>query len=110
VIVEPVPTPPAGTDPLVCLSEATYVDECRFVANAEPTAVEQLYRRMADEDGGTWSLDLDQAVCPYLPICDPIVDNLIVRRSRDHLTSRFAATLAPDLERFLDDNGLLDGP
>lgn len=110
VIIEPVPTPRAGDDPLACLSEATFLDECRFVANAEPTAVELMYRRLADADEGVWTLDLDQAVCPYLPICDPIVGNRIVRSQGDHLTSRFAATLADPFGRFLADNGLLGPP
>ena len=107
VIIEPVPVAPLHTDPLVCLSAATFLDECRFVSHVGPTAVEQVYRDLAAADPGVWSLDLDEAVCPYLPICDPIVDGLIVKRDDTHLTTRYAVSLLTRVERFLDDNGVL---
>jgi hypothetical protein len=98
---------PFGTDPLECLSAATYLDECRFVSNREPTPVEQIYRRLAGAADQIWTLDLDARVCPYMPICDPIVGGLIVRRDTSHLTTRFAITLEEPVERFLDDNLIL---
>ncbi len=107
VIIEPVPVAPSGTDPLNCLSEATYVEECRFVSSDERTPVEEMYRSLADTDAGVWTIDLDRRVCPYLPICDPIVDGLIVKRDHGHLTTRFARTLRDAFEEFFDDNGLV---
>lgn len=108
LIIEPVPVAPVGDDPLTCLSDAAYLDECRYVSHVGPTPVEQIYRRLAKADPGTFVVDLDRQVCPYLPICDPIVDGLIVKRDTSHLTTRFATTLLRPFERFLDDNGLLD--
>jgi hypothetical protein len=108
IIIEPLPVAPKAEDPLRCLSAATYVDECRFVAQTGPTPVEKVYREIAEADPRVWTLDLDRAACPYLPICDPIVDGLIVRRDDTHLTTRFATTLVPGVERFLVDIGVLD--
>jgi peptidoglycan/LPS O-acetylase OafA/YrhL len=108
VILEPVPIAPKGEDPIVCLSEAAFLDECRFVTDDEPTPVEQVFRRLAEADEGVWSLDLDRQVCPYLPICDPIVGGRIVRRDDTHLTTEFARTLQAPLEELLVANGLLE--
>jgi hypothetical protein len=107
VIMEPVPVAALDTDPVVCLSEATYLDECRFVSDVEPTPVEQIYRDVAKADDGVWTIDLDRRVCPYLPICDPVVDGLIVRRDRSHLTTRFADTLLVPFAQWLADNGIM---
>ena len=47
VMIEPIPVSANSDDPLKCLSNATYFEECRFVANMQPTAVEQIYRDLA---------------------------------------------------------------
>lgn len=110
IIVEPVPVAPRGSDPLLCLSGATYVDECRFVSQSASTPIEQIYRDIAATEPRVWTLDLDRRACPYLPICDPIVDGLIVRRDDTHLTTRFADTLTGAVEALLLDIGVLDRP
>jgi hypothetical protein len=108
VMIEPVPVAPRGDDPLLCLSEATYLDECRFVTSNGPSRLERVDRAVADERDNVWSLDFDIQVCPYLPICDPIVGGLIVRRDPTHISTVFSGTLTPAFARFLDDNGVLD--
>jgi hypothetical protein len=107
VIVEPIPMPPAGADPLLCLSEADFLDDCRYVANGEPTPVEQTYRAVASSNDDVWTLDIDQLVCPYLPICDPIVEGLIVKRDPGHLTSTYAQTLTDEIRAYLSDEQIL---
>lgn len=110
-ILEPVPLSSDRDDPLTCLSEAEFLEECRFVSRSEPTNVELVYREVATaHPGDVFSIDLDREVCPYLPICDPIVRNLIVRWDPQHLTARFATTLAEPLERLLAAPGLLAAP
>jgi peptidoglycan/LPS O-acetylase OafA/YrhL len=108
VVIEPIPVAGFGVDPITCLSEATFLDECRFVTETEPTPVEQMYRRVADPSEGVFAFDLDDGVCPYLPICDPIVDQLIVRRDTSHLTTRFARTLEGRFEEFFDENQIIE--
>ena len=107
VIVEPIPMAPLDADPVQCLSEAEFLDQCRYVARQEVTPVEQIYRSIADDRaGGVYTLDLDRAVCPYHPICDPLVGGRIVKRDVQHLTGAFSVTLADELQRFLDFTGL----
>jgi hypothetical protein len=109
VMIEPVPVSTIAEDPLTCLSKATYLDECRFVATKGPTPIERLERAIAKiHAGDVWSLDLDRQACPFLPICDPLVNALVVRRDPTHLAATFTASLAPAFGRFLDDNQILE--
>jgi hypothetical protein len=108
VMIEPIPVSANSDDPLKCLSNATYFEECRFVANTQPTGVEGIYRDLAKaHPDNVFSVDVDHQICPYLPICDPVVNGLIVRWDPGHLTTSFSTTLAPAFEKALDDNGLL---
>jgi hypothetical protein len=107
VMLEPIPFAPAGHDPLECLDDASVVEECRYVFPTAPADVEQLYRRLADENDRLSSVDLDPLVCPYLPICDPIVDHVVVKFDRERLTSTFARSLAPAVERELAAAGVI---
>jgi hypothetical protein len=107
LLLEPTPYLGDGFDPWACLSGAEFLEECRYVANTEPTVLEQLYRRLDRDDDQVWALDLDPLVCPFLPICDPIVNAAVVKADESHLTRDFARTLAPDLYSFLTINGVL---
>jgi hypothetical protein len=99
VVLEPIPV--VGMDQLGCLTKATYVEECRQVARATPDDLERAYRALDAKDSDVWSVDIDRLVCPYLPICDPIVGGRVVRRDGTHLSVAFAESIAPDLERYL---------
>jgi hypothetical protein len=91
-----------------CLSQATYLEECRAVATAQPTPSERYFRQtFGTSDDGTYLLSLDKAICPYLPICDPVVNGMIVKADSSHLTVQFAESLAPVVRKFLDDNNVL---
>jgi hypothetical protein len=46
-------------------------------------------------------------VCPYLPICDPVVGGVVVKWDGQHLTTRFARALAGPVTTYLRDNGLI---
>ena len=109
VLIEPVPFSPGrqAMNPLECLSEAVWVETCRFVVDPAPSGLEELYRRLADEDPQVQSLDLDRSVCPLLPICDPIVGTQVVRWDGSHVTREFAKTLAPSVEMYLVSNGIV---
>jgi len=108
VVIEPIPYRPDDFDPLVCLSSATVVEECRYVTSVEPTLIERIYRRLDDDDQQLWSVDVDRLVCPFLPICDPIVDGRVVKMDASHLTASFARSLAPALGAYLYENGIVE--
>ncbi len=105
LMIEPVPVAPS--DPLTCLSKARVLEQCSYVATSKPGLLERTYRRLADRDDRAWSVDLDRVVCPYLPICDPVVNGQIVKLDATHLTARFARSIAPTIDAYLKDNGLI---
>ena len=80
VIIEPFPIAPGVFNPFTCLSKAKYLDECRYVA-ARPTPLEKYFRSLAN-GRDVFTLNLDRLVCPYLPICDPIVNGVVVKKDR----------------------------
>jgi hypothetical protein len=108
VIIEPIPQPRDDEgDPLNCLSLGEGTDPCRFVANRSALTEERLDRRLDEADDEVWSLDIDRLACPYLPICDPVVDGLIVRRDNTHLTGTFSEHLSEAFEDVLVTAGVI---
>jgi peptidoglycan/LPS O-acetylase OafA/YrhL len=108
VILEPLPLAPAELNPLTCLSKAKYLDECRYVAT-KTSPLEKYYRSLADGTN-VFTLDLDRLVCPYLPICDPIVRGVVVKRDFQHITAGYSKTLATPLAQILTADGILPKP
>ena len=49
VILEPLPLAPGAFNPLTCLSQAKFVDDCRYVA-ASTTPIERFYRSLTNGD------------------------------------------------------------
>jgi hypothetical protein len=109
VIVEPIPLPPKSSDnanPLSCISTSSAAD-CSFTARTAregPTPVELFYRHTGEP--GVISADLDLIVCPRLPTCDEIVNNVIVRRDPTHVTATFARAHAADVLALLERKGV----
>ena len=56
-----------------------------------------------------WSLDIDRLVCPYLPICDPLIDHHFVTIDGAHLSATFSSTLAAPIAEFFRSNGIVSG-
>jgi hypothetical protein len=107
VLIEPVPASSKDDDPEKCLSKAKFLEQCRYVAHLGPTGEETIYRDLAAADSGVVSVDLDRLVCPYLPICDPVVRGLVVKRDDTHLTRTFAVSLLEPFQRILVTAGVL---
>ena len=105
VLLEPIPV--TRFNPVDCLSKQTYLEQCRYVASPFPDRVERFYRQLAKHQRNVWSVDLDHLVCPFLPICDPIVNNQIVKWDPTHLTVKFAQSIAPQLNTYLQQNNIL---
>jgi hypothetical protein len=103
VLIEPMPVAPF--DPLGCLVAADWLEDCRFVVPPDRPWIEQAYRELAEARPEVAVLDIDRLVCPYLPICDPVIGGEVVRRDVLHLTQGFGATLAEPIDEFLDARG-----
>jgi hypothetical protein len=110
LIVEPIPLPVQPNpdfDPARCLSKAKVVEECRYRTTTAPSPLEDLYRDIAKEDPKVRSLDLDQAVCPLLPVCDPVIDGMLVKGNSSYLTIPFSESLAPEVDTYLKSVGFI---
>ena len=116
VLVEPLPLPvspsedgPLDGGPLMCVADATFVEECRYVAASSQTWLTVRQRELAESSDRVTGLDIGRLVCPYFPICDPIIDGRFVWWDDLHLTPRYAATMGPALGDALEGIGVLSG-
>jgi len=109
VIIEPIPQGPQGYDPLGCLSTAKYLDQCRFVVDPGPSPTELHYRELARTNKHVFDLNIDKLACPYLPICDPMVNSKIVWYDLSHLSIAYTRTLADPIRSLLTADGIGSG-
>jgi peptidoglycan/LPS O-acetylase OafA/YrhL len=107
VLIEPIPVSSREDNPLTCLSKARYLEQCRYVTHTSPLPEEQIFRALAANDPGVVSVDLDRQVCPYLPICDPLVKGIVVKHDDNHITKTFAMSLLGYFQQILVANGIL---
>jgi peptidoglycan/LPS O-acetylase OafA/YrhL len=98
IVVEPWPS--LSFNPRECLSGAKYDEECRGRASRR-LASERAIAAVAAHDSRVATLDLDDAVCPTLPVCDPVVGGVIVRIDNDHLTIAFAKAIEAAFDKRL---------
>jgi peptidoglycan/LPS O-acetylase OafA/YrhL len=106
VILEPLPVAPPPFDPLNCLSKGGDSSQCTYRANRGPTPLERHYRSYADDHDRVVSVDADRLVCPRLPICDPVIGRIIVKRDPTHLTATFARSLVDPMDALLRRSGV----
>ena len=108
VLLQATPLPPdENFNQVSCLSTGS--KQCRFEVNPNPTPLDQ-YSVSAANQPNTWSLDLDRLACPRLPVCDPVVNGIIVRRDHTHLTATYARALSDSLAALLHQEGALPAP
>ncbi|MCB0976050.1 MAG: acyltransferase [Acidimicrobiales bacterium] len=88
--------PELDGDPIDCLSKARDPRDCAQKVPRGPTPFEKELRRRSGT-GSFLAIDADEWVCPALPRCDAVVNDVIVRMDGIHLTRTFARTLVPKL-------------
>jgi peptidoglycan/LPS O-acetylase OafA/YrhL len=91
VIVEPIPNSPF--DVAACLSGASSIEECAFVAAGWPPPDTEIYRRIAASRDDVRTADMVDLSCPAFPVCSAIVDGIQVREDRDHLYGAFVLAI-----------------
>jgi len=98
IVVEPWPS--LSFNPRDCLAGQKYDEQCRGHASRQ-LASETAIEAVAAQDSRVATVDLDDAVCPYLPVCDPVIGGVITHIDNDHLTLAFAKALEPALDKRL---------
>jgi peptidoglycan/LPS O-acetylase OafA/YrhL len=109
VVVEPMPRGPRNPNPLNCLGASRYQEECHFLTPTDPYWIEEELRELDARYDQMWAVDLDRAVCPAKPVCEPYIDGIVVRWDDAHLTRRFAATLDDEMLAVLRAIGVVGG-
>ena len=98
------PGRPADFDPLSCLSTGQAPATCTYHAETQPTPLERFYRTTARKLGATSVTSITWSA--RWPTCDPIINDVIVNRDRNHLTATFARTLASRVSAELPDSSV----
>jgi len=96
-----------------CVSSGS--SHCGFTVSPVTTPLTQLDRNLAAATGPAatrstskvWSFDMNRLACPRYPVCDPVVNGIIVRRDHTHLTGTYARALATSLDTILRDRHVL---
>jgi peptidoglycan/LPS O-acetylase OafA/YrhL len=109
VIVDPVPMLP-DFDPLACLAEATYVEDCAFAPRFVDSWIDRELRGRAAASEQLHYVNWDSLVCPRLPVCDAIQGETPVFWNQGHLTAEYSALLGPAVARELAALGLVPAP
>ena len=105
VMIEPTPLPEQlDFDPLSCVSSGS--SHCSFSVSTPVTALDQVYRNLGT-GSDVKTLELNHLACPRLPVCDPVVNDIIVRRDHTHLTATYVLALTNALQTILHDQGIL---
>ena len=102
VLVNPIVQSPIPPEPLQCLQRARFLEDCRFIAPNRPRPIDLLYQSLADADPSVIVANFDRLMCPYLPICDPVIGGVVVRWDHQHITAAYSATLGPRLATYLN--------
>jgi peptidoglycan/LPS O-acetylase OafA/YrhL len=109
VLVDPIVQSPAPPEPLQCLRHARFLEDCRYVADSVPNPISLLFRRLADADPSMLAANFDRLVCPYLPICDPVIGGVVVRWDHQHISAAYSATLGSGLAAYFKAGKLIPG-
>ena len=110
LIVDPMPLPllpSPAFNPADCLERAKVEEECQYTANTKSSPLKLLYRKLAKNNPTVDTINLDKQICPLFPICNPIVNNEIVKRDQSHITLKFSKTLGPYIDIYMKSIGLL---
>ncbi len=95
VIIEPIPS--STFNVAECLSGASRIEDCQFVAVDWPTSDTGIYRELAAARADVRTVDMTDLACPAFPVCSAIVDGVQVREDRDHLYGAYVLTIADEL-------------
>jgi len=106
VIVKPTPLS-SGLNPRTCLSQAASIEQCRYLSSLQPSDAERQVRALAARRTGVYALDIDRLICPFLPICDPVIHNILVKWDGGHITYKYAQYIAPQIDKALANAGVI---
>lgn len=100
---------PNTFDPNECMTTTEDIRECAAPVPTGTTAVDAFLLTEATQDDDFYEVDLNPAFCPSAPLCQPVVDDAVVWRDREHLTPVYAKSRADEVWKLVRRSGVLDG-
>jgi hypothetical protein len=71
-------------DPLQCLSQATFVDQCDVPVPLREPISDSFYDSAAAASPDVFTFDINPIMCPGAPVCSPMLGGLTVWRNVNH--------------------------
>lgn len=103
LIIEPVPET-NGFNPRACVLDALQSDEsqsCEFLASQQATDFENIVREVDVRNPHILTIDIDNWVCPRMPICDPIWSHTVVWSDNHHVSPGLTRLLGPRMAEII---------
>ena len=107
VIVKDIIT--SSFDPLACLSEATYLDQCDVPVPLTPPISDSFYDAATVRFAGVSTIDLNPIVCPGAPVCAPMIGRINVWRNVNHYSTKILVHFRAKIWAALQATGALSG-
>jgi peptidoglycan/LPS O-acetylase OafA/YrhL len=109
VIVDPAPGR-QDYDPLECLTQAAFVEDCAFVPDITDGWLDRELQARAAAEEHLHYVNWDSLVCPRLPICDAMQGETPVFWNVNHLTIDYSTELGLPVAQQLAALGLVPPP
>ena len=110
VVVHSIWLPPGWLgDPLDCLASVRQVQDCRVPISPKPGLLDAYYLAAASQLADVHTIDINPAICPAAPVCDPVLDGIPVWRDPGHYTPSVILHRKARVWRALERTGVFDG-
>ena len=110
VVVHSIWLPPDSVgDPLDCLASVQKVQQCRVPVSPEPGLLDAYYLAAASQIEDVHTIDINPAMCPAAPVCDPVLDGIPVWRDPGHYTPAVILHRKAKVWRAIERTGVFDG-
>lgn len=94
-------------DPADCLSGTHNANDCLVMVPIEKPLSDAFYRTLAVRYANVYELNINPVICPRAPVCQTIIDGIVVWRNKHHLTATFATHVHDKVWKRLVDTGVL---
>jgi hypothetical protein len=96
-------------NPLDCLARAERLQQCRVPISPAPGLLDAYYLAVSSQLEGVHTVDINLALCPAAPVCDPLIDGIPVWRDAGHYTPAAISHQRELIWRAIRETGVFDG-
>jgi peptidoglycan/LPS O-acetylase OafA/YrhL len=96
-------------DPLECLAQATYVEQCAVTVPIERPISDSFYETADVRSDAVFTFDINPIVCPHAPVCEAMIGRLNVWRNVNHFGTALLVRLRDRIWSAVEASGALSG-